>query len=163
MAAFGFAIVVSFIFMYALRCLAGCIVWVSLFGILFLLIGLGIVFLYNGGTIAGGTAASVAGYLGIPTITDKGYNSTIGWVFIGVAGFYLIVMLCCCSRLRLAVAVCKCAGQFVAGVCLIVLVPLVQTAIALGLWGGCLVVMVYLVSAAQFNVAANTDYFTSIT
>jgi hypothetical protein len=49
LAALGFAIVVSFIFMFLLRCLAGCIVWCSLFGIIFFFVGLGFVFLYNAG------------------------------------------------------------------------------------------------------------------
>lgn len=48
-AALGWAILISFIFMFMLRCLAGCIVWCSLFGIIFFFIGLGLVFLYNAG------------------------------------------------------------------------------------------------------------------
>jgi uncharacterized protein YggT (Ycf19 family) len=70
-------------------------------------------------------------------------------------------VLCCCSRLRLAVAVCKSAGQFVASVCSTVLVPIVQTIIAAGIWAGSLVVMVYLVSCSKFT-ATTSDYFSSI-
>lgn len=73
----------------------------------------------------------------------------------------MIVILCCCSRIRLAVAVCKAAGQFVVAVSLIVLVPIFHTLIALCLWGACLVVMVFLVSTAQF-VTTTTDVFTII-
>lgn len=80
---------------------------------------------------------------------------------IGFSAIFFIVVLCCCSRIRLAVAICKSAGQFVVGVCLIVFVPILQAALAIGLWAGCLVAMVYLVSSAQFNVVS-TDYFTSI-
>ena len=72
-----------------------------------------------------------------------------------------IIVLCCCSRIRLAVAICKSAGQFVAGVCLIVLVPIFQAALVIGLWGGCLVAMVYLISSTQFQ-ALSSEYFTSI-
>jgi len=50
--------------------------------------------------------------------------------------------------LRLAVAVCKSAGQFVSSVCSVVLVPIIQTLFQGGLWGACLVAMVYLVSGA---------------
>ena len=70
-------------------------------------------------------------------------------------------MLCCCSRIRLAVAICKSAGQFVVGVCLIVFVPVFQAALALGFWAGCLVAMAYLVSAAKFDYN-KTVYFSYI-
>lgn len=59
-------------------------------------------------------------------------------------------------------AVCKAAGQFIVGVCTSVLVPVFQTILTLGLWGGCLVVMVYLVSTANFKIASSSDYFTSV-
>ena len=45
----GFAIVLSFTYMFLLRCFVGCIVWISLIGTLFLLVGLGVIFLYNAG------------------------------------------------------------------------------------------------------------------
>jgi solute carrier family 44 protein 1 (choline transporter-like protein)/choline transporter-like protein 2/4/5 len=59
------------------------------------------------------------------------------------------------------VAICKSAGGFVSGVCLIVLVPIFQTIIAGGLWGACLIVMVYLVSSATF-VTSSSYYFSYI-
>lgn len=159
LAALGWGIVISFFFMFALRCIAGCIVWCSLFGLIFFFIGLGLVFLYNAGYIGG--AASVATYLGVPTLSSTGNNAVYGWISIGLGCFFFILVLCCCSRLRLAVAVCKSAGQFVAGVCSSVLVPIVQTIFAGGLWAACLVVMVYLVSCSSFT-ADSTTYFSSI-
>jgi choline transporter-like protein 2/4/5 len=71
-------------------------------------------------------------------------------------------MLCCCSRIRLAVAVCKAAGQFIVDVCLIMLVPIFQTTVLLGFWAACLVVMIFLVSAATFKVNSSTDYVTAV-
>jgi hypothetical protein len=53
LAALGFAIVVGFIFMFLLRCLAGCIVWLSLLGTIGVLIGIGLIFLYNAGKLGG--------------------------------------------------------------------------------------------------------------
>lgn len=144
--------------MFLLRCLAGCIVWVSLFGTIFVLLGLGLLFLYNAGKLS--QIASVITYLGVPSINSQ-YNEPVGWTLIGLSGAFFILVLCCCSRIRLAVAICKSAGQFVAGVCLIVLVPIFQTALVLGLWAGCLVAMMYLVSASTFQ-AVSTDYFTTI-
>jgi hypothetical protein len=145
--------------MFLLRCLAGCIVWVSLFGTMLALVGLGLVFLYNAGLL--NSAASIATTLGVPSVSSQ-YNEPIGWTLIGLGGFFFIIILCCCNRIRLAVAICKSAGQFVSSVCTVILVPIVQTLFALGLWGGALVTMVYLVSSATFVVASSSDYFTSI-
>lgn len=158
LAALGWGILISFFFMFMLRCLAGCIVWCSLFGLIVFFIGLGLIFLYNAGKL--GATASVASYLGVPSI-NSGANEVYGWVSIGLGCLFFIVVLCCCSRLRLAVAVCKSAGQFVASVCTTVLVPIVQTIIAAGIWAGSLVVMVYLVSCSKFT-ASTSDYFSSI-
>lgn len=158
LAALGFAVIVGFIFMFLLRCLAGCIVWVSLLGIIFFFIGLGLIFLYNAGKL--GDLASAATYLGVPSI-DTGYNEAVGWTMIGIGCAFIIVVLCCCSRIRLAVAVCKSAGQFVASVCSIVFVPIFQTCIVGGMWAACLVIMVYLVSAAKFTATSST-YFSYV-
>lgn len=53
LAATGAAVLIAFIVMFFLRCCAGCIVWLSLFSIMFLLIGLGLIFLYNAGKLGG--------------------------------------------------------------------------------------------------------------
>jgi hypothetical protein len=157
LAALGLAVVVGFIFMFLLRCLAGCIVWLSLIGTIGVLIAVGLIFLYNAGYF--GAAASTASYLGVPSFSNTGYNEVYGWICIGVGCLFIIVVLCCCSRIRLAVAICKSAGGFVSGVCLIVLVPIFQTIIAGGLWAACLIVMVYLVSSATF--VTNSSYYFS--
>lgn len=157
-AALGWGIVISFVFMFMLRCLAGCIVWCSLFGIIIFFIGLGLIFLYNAGYL--GAAASAASYLGVPSV-NSGSNEVYGWICIGLGCFFTILVLCCCSRLRLAVAVCKSAGQFVASVCSTMLVPIIQTILSGGMWAAAIVVMVYLVSAATFT-ATSSDYFSSV-
>lgn len=160
LAGLGWAVLISFIFMFLLRCLAGCIVWCSLFGVIFFFIGLGLIFLYNAGYL--GAASGAATYMGVPSWdSTKDNNEIYGWISIGLGCFFFILVLCCCSRLRLAVAVCKSAGQFVAGVCTSVLVPIIQSLVSAGVWAACLVVMVYLVSSAEF-VANTGDYFTSI-
>ena len=66
------AVVIAFLFMFLLRCLAGCIVWVSLFGTIFVLLGLGLVFLYSAGKLS--QAATVITYLGVPSVTSTQYN-----------------------------------------------------------------------------------------
>jgi hypothetical protein len=147
--------------MFLLRCLAGCIVWLSVIGIIAFFALAGIVFLYNAGVISG--VGSYGGYLSIPsTSASQSHYDVYGYICFGLSGLFLIITLCCCSRIRLAVAVCKAAGQFIVGVCTVMLVPIIQTAFTLALWGACLVVMVFLVSTANFTIANPTDYFTSV-
>lgn len=148
--------------MFCLRCLAGCIVWCSVIGIILIFAAGGVVFLYNAGVIQG--FGNYAGYLSIPSSVSASQSTykIYGYISFGLAGLALILTLCCCSRLRLAVAVCKAAGQFIVGVCTSMLVPIFQTLFTLALWGGCLVVMVFLVSTAQFTVLNSSDYFTSV-
>jgi len=52
----GIAVVISLIFFFLLRCIVGCIVWLSAIGIILVFIGAGVIFLYNGGAFKG-TAA----------------------------------------------------------------------------------------------------------
>lgn len=79
----------------------------------------------------------------------------------GLAGLLLIVILCMCGRIRLAVAVCKCAGKFILDVCSVMTVPIIMAVVTVGLWVICAVIMVYLVSAAKYIYFAG-DVFTRI-
>jgi choline transporter-like protein 2/4/5 len=154
----GFAIVVSLIFMFLLRCLVGVVVWLSIIGSILTFIALGILFLYNGGVDA---FKNNLGFLGLPTLEGSEYYRTYGYICFGLAGLLIVLMICCCSRLRLAVAVCNVAGQFVIRVCQVTLVPVVGTIVLLGTWAVCLVCMVYLLAATNFTVFPG-DYFTSV-
>ena len=60
-----FAIVTGFIFMCLMRCFAGCIIWFALFSVVFLFLGLGLIFLYQSGAYFDG-ANGAASYMGIP-------------------------------------------------------------------------------------------------
>ena len=145
--------------MYTLRCLAGLIVWTSSIGIIVCFAIGGIIFLYNAGVISGSSVS----WLSIPTVSagSQTTDKIIGYTCFGLSGFFLLMLFCCCGRIRIAVAVCKATGQFVAHTCGIVLVPIIQTAITLGMWAVCLYVLVYLVSAAGFSYTSG-DVFTSI-
>jgi hypothetical protein len=163
LAAVGFCVIVSFVFMFLLRCLAGCIVWLSIFGIIMFFGLTGVVFLYNYGMIP--SLGTYVGQFNIPSTSAGGqkYYDIYGYICFGISGLFLILTLCCCSRIRLAVAVCKSAGHFVAGVCQIILVPIFQASLLISFWGACLVVMVFLISTATFVIAnGSSDYFTSV-
>ena len=150
--------VISFIFMYLLKCLAGLIVWTSAFGIIIFFALAGVVFLNNAGIINISSIAS--GYLSIPAIS--GATTTeyqiFGYASFAIAGFFLLLLVCCCGRIRIAVAVCKAAGQFVAHNCGIVLVPVVQSAVNLGMWAVCIVALLYLASSATYTVSSGSIF-----
>ena len=162
MAAVGFAIVVSLLFMFLLRCLVGCIVWLSILGSILAFAGLGVVFCYNAGV--GGFQSSL-GFLGLPRldgeIGNTQYYATYGYICFGISGFLFLMMICCCNRIRLAVAVCKVAGQFIIRVCQIMFLPIILGLILVGMWAVCLLCMIYLLSATNF-VVRSTDVFTSV-
>ena len=158
MAAFAFCVIVSFVFMYVLKCLAGCIVWTSILGLIAGIFALGAIFYYNSGKI---TMNNYTGYLGLPISTANDNYDIYAYICFGIGGVFLIVLLCCCSRIRLAVAVCKAAGQFVASVCAVVLVPIWQTLFVIVLWVAAIIAIIMLASAAEFQYVAG-DVFTSI-
>ncbi len=108
---------------------------------------------------------SYVGYLGLPTAQENANYDIYAYISWSVAGVFLIILLCCCSRIRLAVAVCKCAGQFVARVCGIVLVPIWQTLFVVILWVAAIIAIIWLASSATFTVYSSNgsyDVFTSI-
>lgn len=129
------------------------------------IIALGVVFIYNSGKLSGFSAMSYVGYLGLPTASENSNYDIYAYICWGIAGVLLIVLLCCCSRIRLAVAVCKCAGQFVARVCGIVLVPVWQTILVVILWVAAIIAIIWLAASATYVASSSNgsyDVFTSI-
>lgn len=156
---FGGAIIISFLVMLLIRWCAGCIVWLSIVSLFLFLILLGFIFCYSGG-LFGDVTFQYMGFT-IPKIgSDMQYIKYYGFAVWGLAGLLLIIFLCLCNRIRLAVAVCKEAGKFIADVCSVMLVPIIMAIITAGLWALCALCMVYLVSAAKF--ISNGGVFTSI-
>lgn len=92
--------------MFLLKFILFCAVWGAIFGILVLLLGLGVLFLYASGIIPNYDI----GYMGIPAIKNEYYYSYYAYAIFGVALVYIIVIICCCNRIRLAVNICSCAG-----------------------------------------------------
>ena len=135
--------------------------FVSILGI----IALGIIFIYNSGKLAGFAAINYVGYLGLPTASENANYDIYAYICWSVAGLLFIILMCCCSRIRLAVAVCKCAGQFVARVCGVVLVPIWQTLFVIALWVAAIIAIIWLAASATF-IATSTngefDVFTSV-
>ena len=115
--------------------------------------------------MAGFAASSYIGYLGLPTATENANYDIYAYISWGIAGLLFIILLCCCSRIRLAVAVCKCAGQFVARVCGIVLVPIWQTILVVVLWVAAIIAIIWLAASATYvptQSSGSYDVFTSV-
>lgn len=126
---------------------------------------MGVIFFYNSGKLAGFASSSYVGYLGLPTATENANYDIYAYISWGIAGLLFIILLCCCSRIRLAVAVCKCAGQFVARVCSIVLVPIWQTLLVIVLWVAAIIAIIYLAASATYvptQSSGTYDVFTSV-
>jgi hypothetical protein len=90
----------GFLFMILIRCCAGVIVWLSIFFIECCLGG--------------------GGYWAYITkdkydMADPNYNYLMygAYVLWAIAGLFLIIILCLCSRIRLGVAIAKVTGQFI--------------------------------------------------
>lgn len=145
--------------MFLIRFIAAILVWLSILLIFLIFIGFGIIFLYQGGTIQSNEIGKALGTLGIPTSNNNSYYNVYGYISFGIAGFVFLMILCCCTRIRLAVAVCKVAGKFILRVAQILLVPIIITALIIGLWAFSLSSMAYIISTSTF--VANGDIFTS--
>lgn len=154
------AVLLSVLFMAFLKCFAGCFIWISLLLMILLLAGATVLFLYNGGAIG---QPSFAGNFGIsiPNLPSFGYYNVFGWICLGLFCIVCLIVVCCCRRISLAVALCGIAGEFVASTCQVMLVPVVMGAAVFALWVFCLYAMVTLIGTAQF-VVNGTDVFTSI-
>lgn len=115
--------------------------------------------------MAGFAAESYVGYLGLPTAQENANYDIYAYISWGIAGLLFIIFLCCFSRIRLAVAVCKCAGQFVARVCGIVLVPIWQTILVVVLWVVAIIAIIWLAASATYvpvQTDGQYDVFTSV-
>jgi hypothetical protein len=90
-------------YLFVMRCCVGVIVWLSVFAILGLLIGAGVI-------------CYVRTWLALAIIL---------WV---VAGLYLIIFVCCnYRRLKMAIAVYKAASRMVSSNLRLIIVPIVTT------------------------------------
>lgn len=106
------AIVVSIVYLLILRCCAGVIIWMSIFSILAAMGGGGY-WMY----------ATKDKYLvSDPTHNYMMYGAYAMWA---VCGAFAVISLCCCSRIRLAVAIMKVSSQFVYGTPTVILLPVI--------------------------------------
>jgi hypothetical protein len=106
-----------------------------------------------------GGSISYMGY-SMPTVQSDEYLAYYAYALWAVSGLLLILLLCCCNRIRLAVAVCKCAGKFIVEVCSTMFVPIIMSLITVIMWVVCAIAMIYLVSSASY--VARSDVLSSL-
>jgi choline transporter-like protein 2/4/5 len=151
-------VVIAFILMFLMRWIAPLMIWLSIFGTIAVFIGAGFIFLYNSGALS--SYNNTLGNLGIPTLSASSHYNIYGGICFGIALVLIILLLCCCSRIRLAIAVCNVAGQFVVRVAQVMIVPIIMGAIIIGFWAFAIASFAYIIGTATF--VANGDIFTSI-
>lgn len=108
----GVAVVAAMVYLIILRWFAGVLIWVSIVGIL--------------AALGGG------GYWAYQTrlqydIEDKNYKYLQygAYALWGVTGAFAILVLLCCSRIRLAVAIMKVTSSFITNNPLVLLLPII--------------------------------------
>ena len=116
---FGAAFIFGMIYLVILRCFAGLLVWTTIFGILGSLGGGGY-WLYH---MRNNYDQSDNNYKYLQ------YGAYALW---GLAGLFFLIVLCCCSRIRLAVAIMKVTSQFVYNTPSILLLPIIFLALCAG-------------------------------
>ena len=113
------AIILALIFMLLIRCCAGCFIYILIFLAIGALVGFGVYLLITPANPVAGTAAGKTGSIIVAVLC---------FLFA-----FLILLLVCCFRKRIALAtsIIKVAANFVSKHCLIVLLPIVLFVVTL--------------------------------
>jgi len=90
----GAAFVIGMIYLLILRCFAGMIIWFSIFAILVMMGG-------------GGYWCYTTKDKYDPSDSNYKYLQYGGYALWGIDALFFLTVLCCCSRIRLAVAIMK--------------------------------------------------------
>jgi len=163
LAGFAIAVFISILYCYFLRCCAGVVTWIILLTLMF--------GMYLGGWLsydtarkyqddadAATTAATASG--GTADVSDYEWNRNWFYVGAGISWFCALIFTCvvCCNyhKIALIIAIIKASGRFVNDNLLILLVPVINTIIALSLLILWFVGVIYLYSVG--TVTQNTTY-----
>ena len=134
----GAAFIIGIIYLLILRCCAGVIIWMSIFSIM--------------ACIGGG------GYWAFITkdkydVSDNNYKYLQygAYALWGLDGLFALIVICCCSRIRLAVAIMKVTSQFIYGTPAILLLPVLFLIICAAWVCGWTFTAVYLMSIGDIK------------
>lgn len=107
----GVAVVTAIIYLLILRCCAGVMIWMSILGILGAMGGGGYWLYFTKNTYATDD----------PTYMYMQYGAYALWA---CGGLFLLITLCCCSRIQLAVAIMKVTSSFIYRTPTIIILPI---------------------------------------
>lgn len=164
------SLIVGFTFLVILRYTVGCVVWTSILLVFLLFVGGGLLAVTrsgqcNGETMeeaggsqansikdqasANGTAVELLecenGYL-YPDQQQRDMIKYTGFVLLGIAGVWALVICCMFQRIRIAIAINQVAADFVGDTKNVVAVPVVQILVAVVWWIIWIFVAVHVVS-----------------
>ena len=123
LASTGVALVVSYIFLFIMRCMGGGLVWLMIFLTI--------------GTLGGG--GGYCWYLRSAKFTPADdptykYLAIASYVLWGLAGLIFLFMLCCCGAIKLGIAVMKASAKFIGQNLRIMLLPIFSY-VFITVWG----------------------------
>jgi hypothetical protein len=145
----GGAFIIGIIYLLILRCCAGVIIWGSILAIL-AIIGGGGYWVYF-----------VARNKYQPSDKNYDYLTYGAYILWGLDGLFFLIVLCCCSRIRLAVAIMKVTSQFIYGTPSVLLLPIIFTIICCVWIGGWVVSAVFLMSIGEIKPRPSPFQFAS--
>lgn len=116
----GIALVLLIIFMLLLRCVAAPLLYISFVLIFCLLLGGGFYVYYEGNTYD-------------PSDNTYKIMHGMGYLLWILTGIYTIILLCCCSRIRLGIAIMEAASDFVRNTPTVLTVPIISFFVT-GVW-----------------------------
>ena len=139
------AVVLGFIFMCFLRNCTGCVVWGLITTLLIGLVSFGLLCFHTLSNPDNSTRFGIFKNTSEATLQFLAYGS---WA---LASIYLLALVCLCNRLRLTIAVLRCASEFVREVPTAILAPVVSIVLFGGYLIYWLVVSVYLYSTGTIK------------
>lgn len=145
----GIALVLGFIYLFIIRLCGGVIAYLTIFFILAVLILLGYVF-YN----------RMDHYEQINDDTYKNIMLAFAIVFWALAFIWLIIILCSCNKIRLAIAITEVAAIFVWKVMAILFVPVIMFVVSCLYIAYWIALSVYIYSAGDVSKSSSSFMFT---
>ena len=149
--AIGVAFIYCFLYMWLIKCCASVMVWTSLI-LIALLIGAGGYYLFNRKDKYESDSDNYKTNL---------YAAYGTWGFLGL---YILCMLCCCNRIRLAVAIMEATADFVASNLRVFILPIISffVIIVFFAWWVVTALFVYSVGEPAIGTGVTANYLPNI-
>ena len=138
------SILVSFVWIFLLRCLTGCIVYLVVFLVPVLLVGIGVWLFLNG---------DVASTLQTIKETESlSAGQITAFVLWAIALIIILIIIFLFKKLKQAVQMIKISAKALGSNCVVVFIPILSMIIALVFWALIIVSSVYTYTSSDFEV-----------